>query len=253
MNIPLAAGVVAVVVGASVSCGVAKIPDGLSEIRVCTESAFDQGDKECRKDERGAPLVADRFYCSARAGDRGGKRLRGSWSLSGEQVGTVLKNLPEGFSGRVFVYFSDLRVAGATLKGPLLGGRWRCVLSIEGEKLSADFESGGPRNVVVETRVCAARAGARACRRDESGRALPGGGVTCEGIVAGPKGQARVDLLYRGRKVESLDAGRAPDRPVVPLYANFKGPGGGSLPRGPYACRLVLDGRVASVKQFAVG
>lgn len=243
-----------VVLGALAAGCAGGVPEGLTEVRVCTKGTFDAKRKECAEDERSRPLRARDFYCSARVGDRKGRSLVLRLLASGELVYTKRLVVP-GNSVSVFGHL--FRLEGTPFGDqPLLGGPWRCEIAVGGERLAARFLSAGPTDLVLDVRACrsrltVSRGGASLCRRDESEAPIPSSlSVTCSALVAGAKGKAvRVDFRHAGRVAGTFRA-RIP-HVSTPVAAHLSSQE--KLPPGRYACRFLLGGRPVLTKPFTIG
>lgn len=241
------AGLAPAIVGFSVSCG-ANVPDGITDVRVCTGSAYDSDDEECSVDQRATPISASTFYCTAKVGDRGGETASFRILLGGTEVTSDELRLPGDFSGTVHYKITGFTLAKRRWTGPLPGGAWRCELTVGGEHAQVSFRSSGPRHLVVGTAVC--RRGSpevRVCARDESAAPISPGVVSCTAEILSPTGgRVKIDLLRNGRTaVAGVPFRFAPgDRGVVQQFP---------VAKGTFACRFLIDGRAAALKPFTVG
>jgi uncharacterized RDD family membrane protein YckC len=220
--------------------------EGLSDLRICTDEAFDEGDAECTEDESGRPLRGEAFYCSAKVGGREGERFEGRLLYDDELLFTGGQTVPAG-SGTVWVTVGT--------DGELLpSGRWTCELSVASDEVSARFQSEGPtpQNLGLAACLTANTDPDGSCREDESGGPLgPTGSVTCSATILGGKGEVmRVDFLYEGEEtVISVEeeSPRSVEVFTAELFAND-----GNLPEGDYACRFSVAGEPLAEKPFSI-
>ena len=220
--------------------------EGLSDLRICTDEAFDEGDAECTEDESGRPLRGEAFYCSVKVGGREGERFEGRVLYEGELLFTGGRTVLAG-SGTLWVTVG-------TDGEPLPSGRWACELSVSSEELGARFQSEGParQNLGLATCVTANTNPDGDCREDESGGPLgPTSSVTCTGTILGGKGELiRVDFLYQGDETGFFVQEEGPGS-VTTFSAELFG-NEGNLPEGDYACRFSAAGEPVAEKPFSI-
>jgi RDD family len=231
---------------ATVSEGVSASPDGLSDLRVCRDEAYDEGEGECTDDQREQPLSGRAVYCSAKVGGREGERFTGRLLYEGELFFTGGRTLAG--EGTVWV--------NVDLGESLPGGDWSCELSVGSDTVSARFQGTGPARKIAGLAACPTAntvlAGSvRVCREDESGAPLSSiDSVTCSTTVFGGTGEViRVDFLYEGRET-GLTVRRQILGPLEEFEAYLtRQP---SLLAGDYTCRFFLAGEHVGEKQFSI-
>jgi hypothetical protein len=255
------AAAVAVATGAvllAAGCGGKSFPAGVSGLRVCGQSSFDESAKQCRTDNRGSSLVSSRFICSARVGKRNGESFLFRFLRNGRPVSTQRGTVPsDGWT----VAFS---VAAGGLLGnrALIGGNWRCELRVgTAPRAVAAFRSGGPTEVVLHLSACPTSetrldGRTRVCRTNQSLTPFRGvRSVTCSATLVAARGKLlEVQLAYLGRrhaprrslssqvKIESLL------QPVGVRFFSRSGP----LTAGRYACRLSIAGQTLAAMPFRI-
>ena len=223
----------------------------LDELRVCTRAEFDEKKSECKKGEAADhPLISKEFYCSARIDAPAGTRVVTSFYASDELVSTRTLTLTKNVRT---VYFRVYRTPGTIFGNlPLLGGTWKCRISVPGEGSFLSFQSGGPTQLVLDRKVCGTAstttaAGWAVCPRDQSASAIHSSQVTCSAFVAGVKGQvARIDLLKSGKQATKVAA--TVKSISQPFSAQWTG-----LTAGSYSCRWLLNGKPIALQSFRVG
>lgn len=234
---------------AAVSGGGTSTQEGLSDLRVCADEAFDEGEEECTQDQREQPPRGQTFYCSAKVGDREGERVNARVLYEDDLYFTSDYVLPAG-SGTVWVRFAAGNVA-------LPAGPWACELAVGSEKLEASFESVGPTAPILNTAACPTANTVSetppVCRQDESGAPLATtDSVTCSATIVGEKGKlVRAEFLYEGREIggppaELVSPGSIA-RVSIPLTAEPN-----LLPGGDYACRFSLANGQIGEKRFSI-
>lgn len=221
----------------------------LSELRVCSGTAFDADARACARDERERALVARELYCSVRVRDAAGRRIRMQLLASGEEVVGSSPTIPEGART---VYIRAFRRAGTPFGDlPLIGGPWTCLVALGGERLRAEFRSGGPRNLVVSLSRCTPAGTVRVrgtvvCAEDRGPGPFASGTVVCSALVAAAKGRIVTgELLAGGRRVARAQVrARSVATPVGVTYSG--------LGKGSYACRFVIGGVVRASARFSI-
>jgi uncharacterized RDD family membrane protein YckC len=142
--------------------------EGLSDLRVCTGQAFDEGGEECTKDQREQPLRGRTVYCSAKVEGREGRQFTGRVLYQGELYYTSPGRAVPAGAGTFSVRFGVGRAGRALLPG----GRWACELSVDSEKMKASFESAGTTAPLLDLAVCPTAntmtGRLPVCRQDES-------------------------------------------------------------------------------------
>lgn len=243
----LLAGPAAAVAAAAAGCGGSSIPDGISQIRVCTDQALEKS--ACTKDERDAPIVASRFNCSVRVGNRAGKTIDWRFLLEGQEVTSYTRTIPKGRGTMVVWVVAQPEQA----KWPLPGGNWSCAATLGGRRLSASFRSGGPTARVQALAVCRTSdtvetsSGTRVCARDAGGAPISDTYVTCSaGLVNARGSTVALTVLRNGLQVLHEGPIRIP-KVMTSIGAALH------LPAGSYLCSFALDGRRAATRSFTIG
>ncbi len=235
--------------GAAGCGGGSSVPDGISDLRVCTDRSLDAKGDVCTKDERGSALTAAKFNCSVRIGNRAGQTIDWRFLLDGQEVTSYTKTIPKGRGTMVVWVFSQPAVA----KAPLPGGDWTCTATLADQHLSADFRSGGPTDRVQTLAACrtsttvATQGGPRVCAHDESADPIPPAEVTCSAGLANAKGSGvELTVLQNGAAVLHEGPLTVP-KPMNTIGAALR------LQPGNYACVYALDGQTVATKRFTVG
>ena len=221
--------------------------EGLSDLRVCADEAFDEDEEECTVDQRGQPLGSRSAYCSAKVRGREGERFTGRLLYEGEVFFTGGRSLPEG-EGTVWV--------NVDLGEPLPGGEWACELSVGSEEVSTRFQGAGPIPQIVGVAACLTAntvpsGSTRVCGEDESSEPLgPTDSVTCSTTVFGAAGEVmRVDFVHLRRERGLSVRGEIP-APAAHFSADLtQSP---SLVAGDYACIFFLAGEQVGEKVFSI-
>ena len=248
-----AVAVVAVALAAGTSAlAVAASPSGQGErleaVRICGGQAMNRRAGECRRDQSGSSILADAFYCSARARAEAGERFAGRLLYKGQPFPAFGTSVGSSRKG-VFVYLT----AGPY---PMPGGAWSCELRLGPQTVRKTFRSGGPTGPILHLRACRTSrtvvvGPVRVCTRDESATTFKATEpVVCSAVFVGGKGKlARIEFVYEGK--QALDADFE-----LPLPISAAGPRLDPDPKlasGRWACRWSVAGRTLGSKPFRIG
>jgi hypothetical protein len=225
-------------------------PTGFFNLRVCTGSAFDKAQNECRADQRGRKLVSSKFICSVRFLPRRTETLAARIVYAG----TVVTSYTARITDRRLQIFSIADDLGTTA---LPTGAWRCEFSFGSEKTAATFLSGGPTGSIIGAAVCAGsdvirRVGAATCGSDASRLRAPTE-IACSGVfVRGVGKQAEIHLFSGGKEAGRAYALSIRDSVAVASVRFRPERGAKRFVPGDYVCRFSLKGAAVVQKRFKV-
>ena len=221
--------------------------EGLSDLRVCADGAYDEDEQECTEDQSEDPLTGRSVYCSAKVQSPEGGQFAGRFLYEGDVFFNGGRTLAAG-SGTVWV--------NVDIGDLLPGGAWACALSMGSETVSARFQSAGPVPQLAGVSACltvhTVSAGpTRVCGEDESNKPLrPNNSVTCSATVFGGTGEVmRVDFVRVGEE-QAVSVQREIPGPLADFGAHAtQRP---SLLPGDYACIFFLGDEQIGEKTFSI-
>jgi uncharacterized RDD family membrane protein YckC len=222
-------------------------PEGLSDLRVCTEGAYDDEEQECSEDQREEPLTGRSVYCSAKVQSPEGGQFAGRFLYEGDVFFNGGRTLAAG-SGTVWV--------NVDIGDVLPGGSWACDLSMGTKTVSARFRSAGPVPQIAGVSACltantVSAGSTRVCGEDESDKPFgPTDSVTCSTTVFGGTGEVmRVDFVRRGDE-QAVSVRREIPGSLGDFGAQLTG--SPSLPDGDYACMFSLGDEQVGETTFSI-
>jgi len=230
----------------------APAPTGFFNVRVCTDSAFDKAQNECRTDQRGRKLVSSKFICSVRFRPSRTETLHARIVYAGTEVTSYTARITDKRL-QIFSIADDL----GTIALP--NGAWRCEFSFGSEEAGASFLSGGPAGPIIGTAVCVGsdvirRIGATTCRSDESASPLRRPTeIACSGVFVRAAGkEAEIHLVSAGNHIIRSYALRIRDSIAVASVRFRPERGAQRFAAGKYVCRFSLKGAAVVRKSFRV-
>lgn len=226
----------------------------LSELRVCTSTAFSRSQSRCTKDERMIALLTNRITCSVKVVIVGRATIRGHITYN-RHVAYELKPIPLR-DEKTHVWMNE----NIKINQPLPGGSWGCVFTLASARAAVSFTSGGPTGPIVDTAVCGPTntatfgvSGFRFCLSDQSGAPLAATNpVYCSAVYPDDTGHsATIDITFQGRSL-ATPVNFSLDGTLLLGYAYYQVPGGQNLQPGDYSCRFSLDGTLVTEKPFQI-
>ena len=222
----------------------------ISNLRVCSSTAFSKRLGRCTKDERSTPIVSNRITCSVALTVARTSKLRQWMRYEGQLVPYPSNSVQPG--RWTFWINQDYKI-----NLPVPGGAFECGFAIAGKKITAAFTSGGPKGDVVNTAACTDEntipyGDGRVCRSDQSASPLPATDrLQCYAMYPMATGKvARIAVVSGTDVLDEISF--TPDSPLWYGWISVDSPSGGTFAAGRYACQYFLDGVLVAEKPFDV-